>query len=217
MNLPFLRNFSGKIILSFLIFFSALYVFVQIIDEVVLEQEQDVDLWIFQFFENYIIHNRLTDFMYSVTHFCSTPFVQIAYPTLIVVLVIFKYYRRALFTFVAGAGGLLLIYLNKIFFQRPRPLYPLLYKEEGYSFPSGHATFSFIFYGTLAYFVWLSNIPKALKTAMIVFLLWLSLSIGISRIYLMVHYPSDVLAGFCLGYSWLFMLIYFFRKKYGLQ
>jgi len=217
MNIQLFKNHSSKLILSFIFFLGALFLFVAITNEVVLEKEQEVDLWVFKFFKTYIIRNGLTPLMYAITHFCSTVFVQLVYPFLIVMLLIFKYYRKAIFTFVAGAGGMILIYLIKIFFQRPRPPYPLLYKESGYSFPSGHATLSFILYGTLAYFVWLSNFPKTVKILMMFFLMLLSLSIGISRIYLMVHYPSDVLAGFCLGYSWLFFLIYWFRVKYPLS
>jgi undecaprenyl-diphosphatase len=131
-------------------------------------------------------------------------------------LVIFKQKRKALFVFFAGAGALALFSVLKLIFARPRPLYPLLSPEHGFSFPSGHATFSFVFYGALAYLAWLTNFPKYIKMLMMGFLVGLSLLIGISRIYLRVHYPSDVLAGFCLGYSWLFLLIFIFRKWFPL-
>lgn len=217
MNFRYFKNQSRKLNLSFLLLIAAIFVFAAITDEVILEKEQNVDLWIFGFFKTYIIRNQLTGFMVTVTHFCSPLFIKVAYPLIIGVFLVLKMYRKAVFTFLAGAGGLLLIYAVKMFFQRPRPLYPLLYKETGYSFPSGHATLGFILYGTLAYFVWLSHLPKMVKLAMMTFLMLLSLSIGISRIYLMVHYPSDVLAGFCLGYSWLFVLIFYFRLKYPLD
>ena len=110
----------------------------------------------------------------------------------------------------------MLIYITKLFFARPRPLHPLLYREESFSFPSGHATFSFIFYGMLAYFIWLTDLPKIWKYVFMIFLVILSLAIGFSRIYLRVHYPSDVLGGFSLGYFWLFMMIYTFRRWFPL-
>ncbi|WHF50371.1 phosphatase PAP2 family protein [Chryseobacterium gotjawalense] len=201
-------------ILSIFMVFGAVVLFASIIHEIFLEKEQEDDLLIFEFFRTNIIRSGLTRYMIDVTNLCSPVFVKIAFPVLIAVLLIFKYYRKAAFTFLAGIGGLVLIGLAKVLFRRPRPHYPLEFPETGYSFPSGHATFSFIFYGTLAYFVWLSRIPKALKLFLMFFLMLLSLSIGISRIYLRVHYPSDVAAGFCLGYSWLFLLIYYFRLKY---
>ena len=150
--------------------------------------------------------------MYAITQLSSVTFMKIAYPFLIGVLMVFKFYRKALFTFVAGTGGLIIISVMKMFFERPRPPYPVLYREESFSFPSGHATFSFIFYGTIAYFIWLTNLPKIWKFIVMTFLVSLSMMIGFSRVYLQVHYSSDVLGGFCLGYSWLFLMIYTFRR-----
>ena len=218
MNFSFFKKiWSWKLLLSLFLMLGAMVLFASILHEVFLEKEQDDDLLIFEFFKSHIIQKGLTDLMIDITNLCSPAFIKIAYPALIVLLILFKYYRKAAFTFLAGAGGLILIGLTKVLFKRPRPQYPLEVIETGYSFPSGHATFSFIFYGTLAYFVWLSHFPKSIKLLLMLFLLGLSVSIGVSRIYLMVHYPSDVLAGFCLGYFWLFLLIYYFRLKYPLD
>ena len=218
MNFSFFKKiWSWKLLLSLFLMLGAMVLFASILHEVFLEKEKDDDLLIFEFFKSHIIQKGLTDLMIDITNLCSPAFIKIAYPALIVLLILFKYYRKAAFTFLAGAGGLILIGLTKVLFKRPRPQYPLEVIETGYSFPSGHATFSFIFYGTLAYFVWLSHIPKSIKLLLMLFLLGLSVSIGVSRIYLMVHYPSDVLAGFCLGYFWLFLLIYYFRLKYPLD
>lgn len=215
--LLFKKRWSWKLLFSLVLMFGAMILFASIIHEIFIEKEQEDDLIIFDFFNRYIIRNHLTRFMIDITALCSPAFIKIIYPAFIVLLLIFKRYRKAAFTFLAGGGALILISATKFLFQRPRPKYPLEFLEEGYSFPSGHATFSFIFYGTLAYFLWLTNLPKAIKSVLILFLAVLSFSIGISRIYLQVHYPSDVLAGFCLGYFWLFLLIYYFRRKYPLD
>lgn len=213
----FYDNNSGKFLLSVFFFIVALFIFAVITDEIILEKEETFDLLIFDFFSKHFVSTNLTGYMYNITQLSSVDFVKISYPLLIAVLVVFKFYRKALFALVAGAGGLLLIYAMKMFFVRPRPPYPLLYKEESFSFPSGHATFSFIFYGMLAYFIWLTDLPKVWKYCAMLFLILVSLSIGFSRIYLRVHYPSDVLGGFCLGYSWLFLMIYTFRKWFPLN
>ena len=221
MNLQFLKNFyqdrSAKLLLSLLFLILALFVFFVITDEIILEKEENIDLYIFHFFQKYLIKDSLTGSMYAITQLSSAPFVKVAYPFLLVVLLLFKMYRKAIFIFAAGVGGLLMIYGMKMFFARPRPPYPLLYKEESFSFPSGHATFGFIFYGTLAYFIWLTDLPKIWKYIAMTFLIALSLTIGFSRVYLRVHYPSDVLGGFCLGYFWLFLMIFAFRKWYPLN
>ena len=211
------HNNSAKLLISIVFFVLAVIIFGIITDEVILEKEETIDFLIFKFFKKYLINDQLTGTMYAVTQLSSVTLMKIAYPLLVGILLVFKQFRKALFTFVAGVGGLLLIYAMKIFFERPRPPYPILYREESFSFPSGHATFSFIFYGTLAYFIWLTDLPKIWKYTVMLFLMLLSLTIGFSRVYLHVHYASDVLGGFCLGYSWLFLMIYTFRKWFPLN
>lgn len=211
------HNNSAKLLLSVLFFVLALVIFAVITDEIILEKEETIDFLVFGFFKKYLISDQLTGSMYAITQLSSVTLMKIAYPLLIGILVLFKFYRKALFTFVAGTGGLLIIYVMKMFFERPRPPYPILYREESFSFPSGHATFSFIFYGTLAYFIWLTDLPKVWKYIAMTFLVSLSLAIGFSRVYLHVHYASDVLGGFCLGYSWLFLMIYTFRRFFPLN
>lgn len=211
------HNNSAKLLLSVLFFVLALVIFAVITDEIILEKEETIDFLVFEFFKKYLISDQLTGSMYAITQLSSVTLMKIAYPLLIGILVLFKFYRKALFTFVAGTGGLLIIYVMKMFFERPRPPYPILYREESFSFPSGHATFSFIFYGTLAYFIWLTDLPKVWKYIAMTFLVSLSLAIGFSRVYLHVHYASDVLGGFCLGYSWLFLMIYTFRRFFPLN
>ena len=81
-----------------------------------------------------------------------------------------------------------------------------------FSFPSGHATSALIFYGLCAYLLWKSKIPKVWKWVSAVILFLFSLLIGFSRVYLRVHYASDVLAGFCVGSAWLILIIFILEK-----
>jgi undecaprenyl-diphosphatase len=100
-------------------------------------------------------------------------------------------------------SSLLLMLLLKRLFQRKRPLSPLLKAARGLSFPSGHAIMSVTFYGLLAYMLQLSindDFIKYLVTLLIIILIGV---IGYSRIYLRVHYASDVIAGFLIGFLWL--------------
>jgi undecaprenyl-diphosphatase len=96
-----------------------------------------------------------------------------------------------------------LMFLLKNVFNRARPAVPLLEEARGLSFPSGHALMSVTFYGLLIYTVYHLWKNKTAKWAMISFLLVLIVLIGFSRIYLKVHYTSDVLAGFAMGVLWL--------------
>lgn len=87
--------------------------------------------------------------------------------------------------------------------QRPRPTEFRLIDESGYSFPSGHSMVSAAFYGLLIYIIYKKIKNKVLKNFLITLLVLLILCIGISRIYLGVHYTSDVLAGFLISISYL--------------
>lgn len=113
-------------------------------------------------------------------------------------------------TVASALGGLLLENLFKVLIARPRPPLMLIY-SSGFSFPSGHATVAAAFFGLLALFSfrlfpsWLSWLISILSLALI-------LGIGISRVWLGAHYPSDVLAGFALGISWALSLKLIIRK-----
>ncbi|TLM99937.1 phosphatase PAP2 family protein, partial [bacterium] len=104
---------------------------------------------------------------------------------------------------VVLAGSIFLNEALKLLFHRQRPGLPHLVEVTGLSFPSGHAMVSFSFYGLLIYLVWLNFSGRVIKLLITVILGFLILAIGISRIYLGVHYPSDVLAGFSAGSFWL--------------
>ena len=86
----------------------------------------------------------------------------------------------------------------KIVFARPRPLGEHLTYASGFSFPSGHAMLSIAFYGFLAYLA-LSLLPRKIGKILAAILAILILLIGLSRIYLNVHYASDVIAGYIFG------------------
>lgn len=107
---------------------------------------------------------------------------------------------------VVGAG--LLIQGIKMAFHRPRPtLFSPLLHESGYSFPSGHSLIAIVVYGLIGYFVMhlfqhhRARIAVAAVTVLIILL------IGISRTYVQVHYPTDVLAGWTVGLPWLMTCI----------
>lgn len=105
------------------------------------------------------------------------------------------------------------MHLLKDFFARPRPPGQHLTYAAGYSFPSGHAMVSMAFYGFLAYLLWV-NIPGRSGRCWAALLMLLIFLIGMSRIYLNVHYASDVLGGFLFG--GLFMLVFavIYRRMY---
>ena len=105
-------------------------------------------------------------------------------------------------------SSLVLMFLLKYLFQRKRPLSPLLKAAKGLSFPSGHAIMSVTFYGMLLYIL-LHSVDRAwLKYLLTILLVVLIVLIGYSRVYLRVHYASDVLAGFIIGILWLWISLF---------
>jgi undecaprenyl-diphosphatase len=93
--------------------------------------------------------------------------------------------------------------LLKQLFQRKRPLSPLLKAAKGLSFPSGHAIMAVTFYGLLIYIIQHTIDVDWLKFLITFLLIILVILIGFSRVYLRVHYTSDVLGGFIIGLLWL--------------
>lgn len=105
----------------------------------------------------------------------------------------------------------ILNYILKLIFSRTRPIDINIITETGYSFPSGHAMISLAIYGFLAYLLWKSDYKyKKIGVSLLVLLIVL---IGISRIYLGVHYTSDVIAGFIVSLGYLLLFIDFIYPK----
>lgn len=130
-------------------------------------------------------------------------------------LVLVRQYRAAVFVTLAVISGTILSTVSKIFFDRPRPPDAVL-RVFTSSFPSGHATVSAVTYLTLgALLAYLSNDRRqgafCLGVAIII-----TFIVGLSRIYLGVHYPTDVLAGWSLGAAWA-LLCWVAASLLGLQ
>ncbi len=111
--------------------------------------------------------------------------------------------KAALFLVVAIGGGMLLSTLLKLGFDRPRPdLVPHSMGVYTASFPSGHAMLSAITYLTLGALLARMQPGRRLKLYLISLAVLLTVLVGVSRVYLGVHWPSDVLAGWTLGAAW---------------
>ena len=176
--------------LLFLIFMLTAY-------QVVYRDGYSVDsIWLETIFQ----HGRTTYGNYlfqGITFFASV----VGLPLLALLSFLFLKDKREKWYFLGNIVGSVAIgQILKFLVQRERPL--LLYQvvsESGYSCPSGHSMIAASFYGYFIYLVWNSNQKKRWKISETILLLCLIISIGFSRIYLGVHYTSDVVAGLCLG------------------
>ena len=95
----------------------------------------------------------------------------------------------------------------KLIFTRPRPFGINLIEESGFSYPSGHAMVSMSYFGFIAYLLYKNQKNKFTKTILIITIFLTILTIGFSRIYLGVHYLSDVIGGFLLSIIYLIVYI----------
>ncbi|GKU80844.1 phosphatase PAP2 family protein [Niallia sp. NCCP-28] len=157
------------------------------------------------------VSDRFTLLMIAISFFGSIKWIAVALIIIACLLCWKKKYALALFLLSASGGGALLNISLKWFFKRERPDILPIVIEKSYSFPSGHSMGSLLFYGSLAFVVLhLMKPSKIRKVAVVVFCLFILL-IGISRIYLGVHFPTDVLGGYSVGMAFLFICIIVFR------
>jgi membrane protein DedA with SNARE-associated domain/membrane-associated phospholipid phosphatase len=176
-----------------------------------------VDQWVMQ----NVLHFRtpvVTKIMTVFTRVAGTVVIT-AGSFVIMIYFLFKKRFDYLIAYISAIlGGSILVLLLKVAIHRRRPAETSLIAVGGWSFPSGHAMMSVIFYGMLLYFTvrhmrsWELRVFMVMAAAFVVFLL------GLSRIYLEVHYLSDVLAGYAGGLFWLTVCITaleVYRKKTG--
>jgi membrane-associated phospholipid phosphatase len=130
-------------------------------------------------------------------------------------VLVFAWFRHlqwfALKVLVISLTSTMLNQALKRVFERPRPETAML-EQSGLSFPSGHAMIGGSFYGLLIYIVWRTVPNPYWRWLLTIVLTLLLLLIGYSRIYLNVHYATDVLAGFSAGILWLLISVFFMRK-----
>jgi membrane-associated phospholipid phosphatase len=202
------KLFSFEILLLLSIFIVSLTAFITIAKMVFEGKTQNFDDRALLFIKGYVT-NINTDVMQSFT-FLGTHIFLIPANLLLTAWFLFIKKRRwySIKIPAIALSSLLLMLALKIIFRRDRPVSPLLQAAAGFSFPSGHALMSVTFYGLLVVIVW-QNVQQAwLKWTLSVFLVLLIIAIGLSRIYLRVHYASDVLAGFSVGLVWLLLSLW---------
>ena len=134
-----------------------------------------------------------------VTELGSVEVVMIVATTALTVLFLLRRRLLASVWFLTLASTTMLVYLGKLLIQRPRPDIAPVINEQYFALPSGHAAHAVVLYGWLAYLVFIFVRPRRIRLALVAFLITLTLLIGASRIYLGVHWVSDVAMGYALG------------------
>ncbi|WP_192823434.1 phosphatase PAP2 family protein [Rufibacter sp. LB8] len=207
----FLATLSLQMILLWVLFVGSVLLFFWMTTVVFVAQEKALDQEAFQLAKEYT-NPQMTRFMFFVTFFGSKNFLIFGSLALAAVFLIFKRWRFYSIKIIAIAATTTLFNQTmKLFFSRPRPATALI-EQNGLSFPSGHAMIGGAFWGLLVYLVWTNVRPLWLRWVISgVLAIWIFL-IGFSRVYLNVHYASDVLAGWAAGFFWLVIALYLLKK-----
>lgn len=203
---------SIEMIIVLVLFLGALLLFVNMIRRVFVLENNRFDDKVFNYLQNHVSDEN-NQVMLFFTYLGRHEFLIPANLLLIAYFLFVKKHRWYSIKVPAIAlSSLALMFGLKHLFDRERPLIPLLEKAGGLSFPSGHALMSVTFYGLLIYIVFKGFKNKAFKWTLISLLLVLILIIGFSRIYLRVHYASDVIAGFSVGLLWLVICVWVLNR-----
>lgn len=156
-------------------------------------------------------NDTLTNIMKVITSFAN-PLTIVSLCLASLLSLIWKY-KASIYLIIVTIISTVFNFLTKNIVLRTRPDHLRLIEETGYSFPSGHAMGSIAFYGFIIFLLSKSKINKYLKIFLSIIIGLTIFLIGISRIYVGVHYPSDIIGGFLLGYIILISSIEFLTKK----
>lgn len=175
------------------------------------------DMGIIQHVQGFI-EPKITEIMTFITSLGSPAFDIMVSVIIFAVFVFKRRYVEAIYlainmALIAGVGNQVL----KLIFHRERPDFLRLTFESGYSYPSGHAMGSLLLYGTIFILVCTMTKSKALHWLTGLVCAVLVIGVGISRIYLGVHYPSDIIGGWLMAGGYLLLTYPIFRQKYFIK
>ena len=155
----------------------------------------------------------MTTIMKTITKLSDTSYIIII-AIILTLLFLFKFKQKEVAKLIPS-NLIFITLLNqtlKIIFQRERPFGYHLIEMSGYSFPSGHAMVSMAFYGLLIYIIYHLVKNKTLRNILIIMNVLIIFFIGISRVYLGVHYISDIIAGYSISIIYLLLFTKLLRK-----
>lgn len=208
----FLKKLSLSVLVMIALFLLCLWGVFAMADMVFEDKGVAFDQHIFDLIRP-LVSSTLTNVMLVITFLGSQNFLLPANILLILYYLLVRENKKGAFQILTiSLTSVIAMFAIKFFLQRERPLTPLIAKVHGYSFPSGHTFTSVTFYGIIAYIVYRNIKNVCLRRLIIVLLIIFVFLVGFSRVYLRLHYASDVIAGFCLGLMWLILAEVFLVK-----
>lgn len=195
--------------LKWIVLFICLVGFLAIAEDVFNKEIMYGDIIGYKLISTFLISDFVTPIAKFITNFGGVIFLSVA------TVMLFLFIKNKKIGLSIISNIVIITVLNQLLkriLQRPRPTEFRIVEETGYSFPSGHSMVSMAFYGYLIYLIYRYIKNKYVKWTLITILSILICLIGISRIYLGVHYTSDVLGGFLLSISYLVVYISSIKK-----
>lgn len=195
--------------LKWIVLFICLIGFLALAEDVFNKEIMNGDIVGYKLVSTFLISDFATPIAKFITNFGGAIFI------IILTVVLFVLIKNKKIGISIISNLVIITAINQILkriVQRPRPTEYRIIEETGYSFPSGHSMVSMAFYGYLIYLIYRYIKNKYVKWTLITILSILICLIGISRIYLGVHYTSDVLGGFLLSISYLVIYISSIKK-----
>lgn len=190
--------------LKWIVLFICLIGFLTLAEDVFNKEIMNGDIIGYKLISTFLISDFATPIAKFITNFGGAIFLTIL---TIILFILIKNKKIGVSIFSNLVIITALNQLLKNILQRPRPTEYRIIEETGYSFPSGHSMISMAFYGYIIYLIYKYVKNRYVKWTSMVLLSLLICSIGISRIYLGVHYTSDVLGGFLISVSYLVIYI----------
>lgn len=190
--------------LKWVVLFICLVGFLALAEDVFNKEIMNGDIIGYKLISTFLISDFVTPIAKFITNFGGAIFLSIA------TVMLFLLIKNKKIGLSIISNIVIIIVLNQLLkriLQRPRPTEFRIVEETGYSFPSGHSMVSMAFYGYLIYLIYKYVDNRKIKIPLMIFLILLIPIIGLSRIYLGVHYTSDVLGGFLLGTVYLILFI----------
>lgn len=199
---------------SFFVFSTSLFLIIMLSSLVIIYDELVIDKMVYSFLVTNFSCDVIDIFMINITKLGNTEFVMLFTSIMFLVMLIALDKKTISLSFVFSVMGIAFInQLLKFTVKRIRPNVNRLIEIGGYSFPSGHAMVSTVLYGLLSYIAYKFIKTKCLRNFIIFVNVLLILLIGISRIYLGVHYFSDIMVGWLVSVLFLIIVINYLEKK----
>jgi membrane-associated phospholipid phosphatase len=199
------------IVVALILFIAGLNVFVELTDELAENELGAFDDTITEFVLSFR-QNSLTGFFEFMTEVGD----RYAYVVISILLGAYFFIRHRSWKFIGQTVLVLMLstlsnVVIKKFVNRARPTLEHLVTVNTLSYPSGHSMAAMAFYGFLIYLSFQVNMPRIIRAIVVVLLIFIILCVGVSRIYLGVHFPSDVAAGFMGGLIWVTFCVIVFN------